>query len=561
MKQSFHAHIFFGIVSLILLSAASSSIFAAAEELRWKDTGPPSGVYFYWYEPSLYTGFAPRCQDPARIHIRLSRGNQLRLTVVLGPEQIDNYLEDLLLRRRIVEELVSKGLIDLTQNKEFETFCAELDRQDVATVVSRKDSLAKNEFQKKSLVIMERLNPGRVFHIRRPIAIVLDRWQQILRQQSAKMNSPQRRLELINELLPGRINLLEANDELEKIFRNLAELAQQENQPGQSRNSFSKEAIRFLSRITGNMYPVIDGLIEAEEFTAIYPAGTAESWVSWHGKRLPDFTVTGIWPLIPRVKGKGIVGMVDYVSTNPGYGYIPMLPYQYAGGIEYNAFHNPGIRCTLAGSRILPLGWQRVSGIRDPNKPFTNLWIVSRGPVSHGCTRLAAGHMLEMRSILPSRSEDLEKIVTFRNLPQCYDIFDVNGDGIVEVIGVKYFLAYAHTEDRIPYKVYAANSREPFYEWLYAGDVRFDEAGRAWFPQALMCAFSGKKAHESRVYENIHLWEAEYERDRIQFFKTRPVSFESAQGFELIRELGRIGKGYLHDSGKLMVKSGRKKDN
>jgi len=553
VKRSFLL-LFFSTLVASLFFRPTHNPAADLNKPRWQDTGPPPGIYFYWYEPSLYCGFAPRCQDPARIHVRLGRGNQVRLTVVLGPEQIGNYLEDLLLRRNTIEKLLAQGIIELTQNKEFESFCDALEQEDVAEVVSRKDSFTEDAYRKKSLDIMEKLNPGRVFHIRRPLAAVLEQWQQALRQGAEKMDSKQGRLELINELLPGRINLWETDEALEQLLKNLVHLAQKDRQSEQPRDSFSEEALQFLGRVAGYTYQVRNGFVEAAEFTAIYPAGTAEAWLNWQDKRLPDFTVTGIWPLIPRLKGKGMLGMVDYLSTNPGYGFISMLPYQYAGGIAYNAFHNPGVRCPLAGSLILPEGWRRAAGIRNPAKPFINLWIVSRGPVSHGCTRLAAGHMAEMRNILPSHSKDLEKVITFRNLPQCYDVFDIDGNGTPEVMGVKYYLAYAHTEDRIPYKVYAANSREPFYEWLYAGEARFDEAGTAWFPQALSCVFVGKKAYESIVYENIPLWEAEYEPDRIQFFRTRPVSFESTQGFELIRELGRLGTGYDHDSRKLMLK-------
>ena len=32
----------------------------------WDGSEMPQGVLFYWYEPSFYTGFAPRTQDPSR---------------------------------------------------------------------------------------------------------------------------------------------------------------------------------------------------------------------------------------------------------------------------------------------------------------------------------------------------------------------------------------------------------------------------------------------------------------------------------------------------------------
>ncbi len=68
--------------------------------------------------------------------------------------------------------------------------------------------------------------------------------------------------------------------------------------------------------------------------------------------------------------------MVDYLSPNPGYGFISMLPYQYAGGITYNAFHNAGVRCQLNSTPFLPSAWRKVAGERS-GKPYENLWIVA----------------------------------------------------------------------------------------------------------------------------------------------------------------------------------------
>ena len=47
---------------------------------------PRYGVFYDEREPSFYTGFAPRTHDPARLHIHLGRGNQLRVTMVLSDE-------------------------------------------------------------------------------------------------------------------------------------------------------------------------------------------------------------------------------------------------------------------------------------------------------------------------------------------------------------------------------------------------------------------------------------------------------------------------------------------
>ena len=67
--------------------------------------------------------------------------------------------------------------------------------------------------------------------------------------------------------------------------------------------------------------------------------------------------------------------------------------------------------------------------------------------------------MSELRQLVPSESEDLERIATFRSLPQCYDVFDIQGDGTPEVMGVQYYLAYKN-RDHTPIRSYVANHRD-----------------------------------------------------------------------------------------------------
>ena len=117
--------------------------FAAPDggDTAWDGSEPPQGVYFYWYEPSFYAGFAPRTQAPQRVHIRLSRGNQVRATVVLGDPEIDAYLGDLVLRRKTYQELIDAKVIELTTNKAYERFVERLDHAGVADAVKSRDSL------------------------------------------------------------------------------------------------------------------------------------------------------------------------------------------------------------------------------------------------------------------------------------------------------------------------------------------------------------------------------------------------------------------------------------
>jgi hypothetical protein len=160
--------------------------------------------------------------------------------------------------------------------------------------------------------------------------------------------------------------------------------------------------------------------------------------------------------------------------------------------------------------------------------------------------------MSEMRQVVPSSSADLERLATFRDLPQCFDVFDVDGDGSPEAMGVKYYLAY-RSEGHLPTEPYVSNRREAFYAWLYGDDVRYAPDGSAVLREALTCRFVGRQAQEAQVHREIPLYEPEYAPDRIQFYRVKLVSFESPQGFELNRELRKVGAGHALDRGKLLL--------
>ena len=543
------------LVILLALCIALSlqPAFAALDtnDTTWDGSEPPEGVYFYWYEPSFYAGFAPRTQDPQRVHIRLSRGNQLRVTVVLGDQELDAYLNDLVLRRKTYQELIDAKAIELTTNKQYESFVEKLDQAGVADVVKNRDSLGPAVYRQKSLEVMSALNPERVFRIKIPVDGLLAHWHaQLAGMSAADMASLPKQLDAANAILPGRVNLYQLSPELAAPLTRAVELAHTEK-PGS--RAFREHALDFLQRATGGRYRAHDAVVEAAEFTAIYPAGTIDGTTTYKGERLPDFGVTGVWPLIRRAEGRGITGMVDYLSTNPGYGFITMLAYEHAGGIVYNAFHNAGVRCGLGETPFLPSAWRKVMGERDSKKPYQNLWIIARGPASHGCTRLASGHMTELRQILPSESSVLERVVTFRNLPQCYDVFDVQGDGAPEVMGVQYYLAFK-CRDHTPIKSNVTNRREPFYRWLYGDNINMAEVGHASLKQVPVCCYVGKKANEAETLMNVPLYEATFAPEHIQFYRIKSVAFDSPPGYELNRELRKVGAGHVPDRGKLLLK-------
>src|SRR5262249_34120224 len=312
-----------------------------------------------------------------------------------------------------------------------ERFTARLDEAGAAAVAGAHD-------RAKTVALLEKLNPERVFRIHVPLADVVKRWQPVLAGLDAGASLGQK-LDAANAALPGRVDLTELWGALAAMLPRAAGAARQGGADGAA---LREQVGAFVDKATAGRYPVRDGAVQAVEFTAIYPAGTVDATTTYKGERLPDFGVTGVWNLTPRTHGRGLLGMVDYLSPNPGYGFISMLPYQYAGGITYNAFHNAGVRCQLNSTKFLPASWRNLKSERGDGKPYQNLWIASRAPVSHGCTRLPSGHMTELRQIVPSESSVLERVRTFRNLPGCYDLFDVRGDGNAAVGGVQSYIAY-----------------------------------------------------------------------------------------------------------------------
>jgi len=197
--------------------------------------------------------------------------------------------------------------------------------------------------------------------------------------------------------------------------------------------------------------------------------------------------------------------------------------------------------------------WRTIASERDGKKPYQNLWIASRGPVSHGCIRLPSGHMSELRQIVPTDSPVLERVRTFRNLPGCYDVFDVRGDGSPAVMGVQYYVAYKCDTEHTPLRTYVANRRDPYYRWLYGTNAVLGPVGKVTLREAPVCRFVGRKAEEAQVLSNMPLYEAPFEPEAIQFFTVKRVPFDSDKGMELNRELRKVGAGHQLDRAKLLL--------
>ena len=146
--------------------------------------------------------------------------------------------------------------------------------------------------------------------------------------------------------------------------------------------------------------------------------------------------------------------------------------------------------------------------------------------------------------MLPSTSAGMERIVTYRNLSHCYDVFDRKGDGNLEIMGVQYYLAFRHNKSRVATQIWAQNTRKEFYEWLYGNEINYGPIGQVTFDRVCEGKFVGQRAREGKTYQGLTLYEAPYVPDAIQYYKIKGVSTTSTKGYDFNRELRRVGYGY-----------------
>ena len=519
---------------------------SALSQERWTDP-TPYGVFFNDYDPNFDTGFVPRVQERERIKIHLARGNQLRVRMVLSDATLDNYLLDQVAKHDLYQELIDKGIITLTSNTAWEDYHQRFEAEGLREQAARKGSLSPEKWRALNAETLGKLNPERLYRIQKDLGQLLADWAKLL-QASEPAEDLGAKLDLVNEILPQRMFVYDLTEEQDAILAELVGLAKAGNEA-----AFRPKAETFFQDLTGGIYDVRDGKIDYYEYTAIYPAGTYDVTTTYKGHTIPEITTQGIWYFMPRLHGTGMVGMVDYISGAGYYGLIPMFPYEYAGGSSYNSIHNTGISNWIAGHRLLPKEWSTYTGGSRNGKPYNRVAITSRGPVSHGCTRLGSGHLAELRELLPSTSEGMEGIVNYRNVSHCYDVFDRKGDGAVEIMGVQYYFAFRHTKSRVAKEIWAQNNRKDFYAWLYGDEMRYGPIGQVRFDEVCEGKFVGRKAVEGKTWRNLTLYEAPYQPETIQFYKIKGVDSLSHQGMEFNRELRRVGYGYAIDRKKLLL--------
>ncbi len=316
------------------------------------------------------------------------------------------------------------------RTRAFDEFERRLREVDLERLVGEEKTLAPAALRERNLRLLERLNPGRVFRIRMPVDELVRRWSAEVRPEDHRRLDGARRLELVNLLLPTRLWVTELEP---GVGRDLDALVARAVTPGATPTPELRAAyLALLARVSHGLYPVRDGALAFDEFTAIYPVGTFNEYTTWNGRRIP---------VLPdaRTPHAHDPPAVAHRRPHPDRRVVQLLAvaavharrHQHAQLLPHAVVADGAAR-----TDFLPAAWR--SGDHDDRdgRPYRYLWLLSRGPMSHGCTHVNAGHIAELRQLLPAETERLYDVDVFYNQSQLYDVFDIDGDLTPEVMGV-----------------------------------------------------------------------------------------------------------------------------
>ena len=483
-------------------------------------------IFYNSYEPTFYTGYAPRAEDARRLHLHVGRGNQLRVTQVLSDTVVAAYVRDLLFRYKGYRELIDQEKVVLTQNRGFDEFEQQIRELDVEALVAAEQELSSEQLRQRNLDLMKRLNAGRIFSIRIPEEKLLNNWRSRLRQADSKSMNKQRQLELLNLMLPTRLWLTELDAGVTAALKNVVSIALDKEK---DQEQLSEPYFELLEQISAAIYPRSDGRLQFDEFTAIYPIGSLNQYTNYKGRQIPLYPTPGKWLLTTHQRSK----TVDHIPEVSIYSYSPWIPYMHVGKKLHNSFHTLWWRMKPSTS-FLPDELKHSKARSREGKAYSFLWLLSRGPMSHGCTHVNTGHILELRQLLPAETEHLYKIEFFLNKSHLFDVFDIDGDMQPEVMGVRYFVAFS-LRNKSPDKLRAPIERKAFYEWLYGGELDYNQQGDAYFKQIKETHYIGRRAVDGAEYKDIPLYEAAYQPQKLQFYSMVDIPFA--------RELRKLGVG------------------
>lgn len=530
------------------------------------------------YYPSFYTGFAPRSQNAERIHVRTSRGNQTRVSVILDEQTVKDYLFDLSKRSLVYKQLSSsldgkKAVVNTAPKSaslipQMQYFLSIVDSpeykvQETVTTATSDGSYDSANFYVSAIQAMEKLNPGRVFWIELDLKQEFAKWQARIQTmtdgkdaQSYFSSNPSDAIVAINSLVWGRVNYTQKPDAAV-----LAQLGRVAALAVANDVSFTSEAFELFKSLTGDKYnfQIVsqDGQrksalacdesscqLSYPEFTAIYPTGSAKSYTKdKFGNSIPAFATPGLWNFLDRGYHE-----VDNIRDEPYYGWAPKMDFEAIG----NGFHNPAVRFSAGDLN------KTIREKLNIRAEYNQFWSVKRGGVSSGCLRLPLGHVWEMRHIFPVENEKMKQVFFFGNNSQDFDLYDVDGDGTPEIMGVEYQISYDLRGASGLDKREGANlevspeAKEAFYKNLYGGKNVFEVTADGYqfinpsvsLPSHL--DYQKKKTSTSFIEAGAYrLYEQKYEQDKVQMYAPYTTNGLTSKGESplskrIVRILGRV---------------------
>lgn len=538
--------------SVMLLTGASFTHAMSIEEYNeqlpvWGVSWTAGEGAINGYYPSFYTGFAPRMQEPNRIHIRVSRGNQTRVSLILDEQTIYDYLYDLKARADFYNSLVADGFININPAKasivpHLENFNAVLNSgllQPLADFEARK--ISKEDLYAESLKALKKLNSVRVFDVNIDLAREFLKWrEQSVTQASSSIatSSTQEAMVLVNKMLLGRVNLTrKLNTQELSQLANLIDQVQVLSDEG-----FVKSAYELFESVTDGKYDIqilsaSGQFVNAKsckslescsltytEFTTIYPTGSLKAQISDKFKhRINQFATAGL----ANFTDGGSRSAVDNIRSEPYYGFAPKMDYEEIG----NGFHNPAVR-------LWPNASQKKSlGIPGSQSAF---WSVKRGGVSSGCLRLPLGHVWELRQILPVENSKMKQVFWFGNNSSDFDIYDLTGEGQASLMGVQYYISYelkgsAGLDKREGQGLEASADLIDYYSKLFGRNMFDKNTVTVVNPSISIQTVEDFFTRQSRgrvktsytLEGSYPLYEQSYEKDKIQLYTSKLKGFNS----------------------------------
>ena len=423
-------------------------------------------VYDIEYKPTFYTGFAMKSENPNNLFIKTSRGNITRMTVVLDEYVVLTYLYQLIKRYEILQHVVDNNIIKeyhIEQRQQFNKIIESYSYQILPIAKQYKTGLiTQAKLYQHSLTTLKALNPGRIFSINLDLNRLFTQFKQNAKTLITKISgdktsqqlmaylqtNPQDGIILAESLIPGRINVsyLEPNmlnalvDYLQSVSANANNLRTQELQV---LTAITKGRFNFKIEKAGNMVNAINCdesacTLNYHEFTAIYPTGTVKrNTQDTYGNTINFIRNQGSMTF----HGKPNDYEVDQIRRESYYAWVPKLNYDRIG----NGFHNPAVSKYLPSKAFTYL-YEKFNIPKDMN--LKRLVTVARGGVSHGCNRLPTGALWEMRSVMPTDHTRMTQVKYNGSDHQDFDVFDIDADGQLEVMGVKYYIAYSLKADK-----------------------------------------------------------------------------------------------------------------